>query len=783
MAAPWRILVALLVFAADIYVGLRWLHRGSGAARTALPFSARRRVESVRPATIAADAAVRKLLIKPDRGAMLGRLLWQHWRQSAWLMLPLAGMWMAFALTIASLFTSESRSPAAGILAGSVIFGAALMGCFVFQPDQQRRQYRFFVEHNIPPRYVWLARQLPWLATLLSTALVIRVVRLGSDGLTHVWQSQASILLAYAVVSYAAGQWTSMLIRSAIIAPVVGVVLSIALCGWVMLMDTMHVNWLWSFAPVPLALLFATWWRAPDWIAENKRWSARGRAAAVVLLPAAALLIAVPIYRVRQIPLVAWGYDVEKILPPITAEARATADLYRRASDLYVQPAKSHDANDSQPPAWANQPFWSRPRRPLTEFEREWLRQNAESLALVMEASRRPTCAFYDPRSATAPAVLRHDSGLVDLVIVSGRKREEEGKLDEALDRYFSALRVDSHLSAFALPYWPGENVQEAAKVFTLVVNWAAEGNQTAGQIDAALDRLRGVDSSMLRLDENLESAYLFARRRVLGDDSAIASGDPAEAQSSESDILWSRLMPWERQRGLRMLKLLNSTAIERLWGMQNSLAKHGGVVEQVVPTYDRSTLSILFQTSYSRGGLSDDPLEEAGWLRTTHPDLAPIGYEGIDAAYALAEFETFRRAAMLRLAIQSYRLKHGALPQSLAELVGPYFHEMPLDPYSGLEFRYFPAGLPPNAVAPVDESGIHPVVQDVPCVWSTGPNLSVELRYPEPDARVPHRPSSAAPVLEYYYETRGPWKYTREYDNVSVWARGFWFPIPERKH
>ncbi len=45
---------------------------------------------------------------------------------------------------------------------------AALMGACVFLSDQERRHFRFFVEHNVPPRYVWLTRQTAWLGTLLG---------------------------------------------------------------------------------------------------------------------------------------------------------------------------------------------------------------------------------------------------------------------------------------------------------------------------------------------------------------------------------------------------------------------------------------------------------------------------------------------------------------------------------------------------------------------------------------------------------------------------------------
>ena len=98
---------------------------------------------------------------------MLGHLLWQHWRQSRWLMLSLASIWIALALVIGLQFQFEWLQNGDSILKDSMIFGAALLGCCVFRPDHEQRSYRFFVEHNVPPRYVWLTRQLPWIATTL----------------------------------------------------------------------------------------------------------------------------------------------------------------------------------------------------------------------------------------------------------------------------------------------------------------------------------------------------------------------------------------------------------------------------------------------------------------------------------------------------------------------------------------------------------------------------------------------------------------------------------------
>ena len=46
-------------------------------------------------------------------------------------------------------------------------------------------------------------------------------------------------------------------------------------------------------------------------------------------------------------------------------------------------------------------------------------------------------------------------------------------------------------------------------------------------------------------------------------------------------------------------------------------------------------------------------------------------------------------RACQIALAIERFRLKNKRLPDSLEELIGDYFEEVPLDPYDGRQMRY----------------------------------------------------------------------------------------------
>ena len=232
---------------------------------------------------VAADVgAVRTLVATPERGAMLAHLFWQHWRQSARLMFLIAGLQIGLALVILASGLEDGDVNAVFPL----VIMAGLGGSCVFLADQERRHYRYFTEHNVPPRAVWFTRQVQWIAILAVSTMVTGFFWIGprtiaqlfnlvesATNLERYWSwnwnqfdyvpiPQVWLGLACVAVSYAAGQWTSMMIRSGLLAGFFGLVLAGVLCGWVFLMFLLEVSWLWTVVPIPLVLLWATWLRA-----------------------------------------------------------------------------------------------------------------------------------------------------------------------------------------------------------------------------------------------------------------------------------------------------------------------------------------------------------------------------------------------------------------------------------------------------------------------------------------------------------------------------------------
>jgi hypothetical protein len=662
------------------------------------------------------------------RAAMLVRLFWHQLRQSVPSMVGLSAMWVGLVYGLGSQFGWHWNDTDM-IMRPIIVTGAALMGCWVFHLDQRRHNYRFFIEHNVPPRFVWLTRLLPWLAVLLLSARLVLLIR-GEMSLSSIE------MLFIVIVSFAAGQWLSMLVQSTVIASVAGVVLAGVLSLWTLLMIHLKVDLRWSVATIPLVLLFVTWLRAPDWITENRRWSARLRAATVVVLPAVALLVAVPIYRAHEVPVTDPWADWSVNFPPVTDDAKAAAHLYLDAAVSITSRYKMTGGS----------------LLPISEDR--WLAENTKPLAMILEASKKPDCALGDPH---APDALQHWNypGPIDLVSASANQCAKQGKLNEALDRNFATLRVMSHLALVS----PASD----DRPFRQIAHWSILKGQTPQRIDAAIKRLSQLDSNLLRGDQMVAARYFEARKHVLAGDPLLFPGKGPEV---ETEAIVLQLMPWERERTLRMLNLMSSVAASRFRTLNDDLLSSRGSLYDVVPSENWGR-AFPFQINFESQvliigyGPSSESRQKAVWLSTTFPwDLFRFGDTALEAVEDRARFEVTRRATIIQLAIESYKLRHGKLPKSLDEIISAALPTVPLDPYSGEPFRYFPGGVPST-------DKFHPSDFQGAGIWSTGPNAY---------------PSRANDTAEPQYLWRTPIYFLYAGDRISgtpSWQAGLWFPLP----
>src|SRR5262249_17740528 len=104
------------------------------------------------------------------------------------------------------------------------------------------------------------------------------------------------------------------------------------------------------------------------------------------------------------------------------------------------------------------------------------------------------------------------------------------------------------------------EMTPDIRRVFRQIANWAGGKGQTAQRLRLAIGRLRAMDASVLRMDDFVKTTYILAQRWIDGNDQLRLSRylyyDSAELTR---EILWSKLMPWERARAMRVLNALTN--------------------------------------------------------------------------------------------------------------------------------------------------------------------------------------------------------------------------------
>ena len=800
-ALPRRAVLAALVALAGFWLATRWFKERRG-----------RRLPSARlPAGVATTTEASlfsERFCAAERTAILGRLVWQHWRQSRWLTITILGtsvlplLLIGIRLWLAHDFDESLRLRHIdvvvflwlGILLS--LISVPLLGLCAFHADQWRRGFRFLADRGVPPRYVWLSRQLiafgppallllVWLLAMFLIALLVlpNPVVIGSlywvkpselyAGLGEIGECILTVL-GYAVLGITVGQLASMLLRSGFLAGVVSVLVTSLLAGWCWLMSLWGVNWLWSVVPIPLVLLLATRLRTRDWLLERNTLRAWLPPALVLLVPAVALLTAVPLYRVYSVPAIDPGFSLEEYDRPLTAEEQATYDLYMQAS-FHIRGYKEH--NDL---IAAKEPSVIRALEAacIRALEAACVRHSREAIALGLKASDRK----YSPLVGNRLSIFQ-TSWVAELLIYSATQLEEQGKLDAAFDRYLAALRMSAQLRSW-YPIEGQPNPSDFSrgnlieiKTYARLPSWAARPGQTPKRILAAARRLEKLASDVPTAD-GIKAAHCCLRRFLLGDLGAldrtnISNPRPVPAFS----VFWLRL-PWERARALRLLNCITRSQLDAL-SVAEQAARRGEAIRQPPPP-PREYTNPWFREMDSAYALRKQIYAP--------PVCYARPWAQDEMVHDYTARETSRRAVRLVFALEAWKLQHGALPTNPDELVGPCLEKLPVDPYSGRPFRYFRHGLAmpfswsqPTLLGPLQFDTIRTLYcggidANAPFIWSTGAKVRCEpaARKGAPaEFRIRDDAGEFRGYRPPQFEFRWP---ASEYD---VWSSGWPFPIP----
>lgn len=755
-ALPARAVVAALVAMVDLAIGLRWLQLPGSRQRLAGLSTGER--------TAAAHALAG---VASGRRGGTAALLWQHWRQSARTMAVVAGAAVLAAwLTLWAIRTLAWADEYRLLVSAAILIGA-MFGVGTFLADQQQSGFRFFAEHGVRPRRVWFTRQLLWSLPLLPLAAlgVLAVLTMSPHPDDHNWwlvygeqyQSwgmarfpwptaigRAARLVGFLAVAYSAAQFSSLLFRSGFLAGFFAILFSSLLGGWALLMMELGVPWIWSVLPIPLVLLAATLVRSSDWMLERHTGRAWLKLALIVGLPLVAIAVCVPLHRAHEIPASPWlATALADYTRPMTATEKGTLELYRRAWEVYT-PREKVDV-----PGLLASPD----REPTAEEQAQrsaaYLSANEEALRLTLQASRQQA-DFFTPSGDDT--LLRRVSSLASLVVDSGGALQDEGKLDEALDRYLTAIRISRQLRQRASTFHYADRAEEYAS--QVLVQWAAAADQSPERIKRSIEAYQEHSQDLPAADEVLKSQWVVLRRAIEGDPEAIetvtgvrTSDHPAAREYVDTIVrraaLFDRLAPWEVARARRAVDHRTAEALFRKTNPE--FIYH--VVEPDRRWYE---------------------------YRRTTPLLREFDWRGAEEVRGDAlESETRRRATLVLLALEAWKAEHGELPDSLDPLVGTYLKELPVDPYRYQPFEYRPQGLP----LAFETSPVHPqrvfyvaIPANQPFLWSSGPILSLQ----DPGAADLHR--------KYLIDTGhglgwNQWRWpSSEYE---VWQAGWPFEIP----
>ncbi|MBN1588944.1 MAG: hypothetical protein JW888_05470, partial [Pirellulales bacterium] len=679
MALPVRLVVVGLVAWIDVWLAGRWFHDDG-----VLGFPRRPSHKTPLPAneSVGSDRPSSTTTTKPTYE--FGRLSWQQWRQSRRI-LAAFGLVALLVAIVSVVLPWLSTNDINGLWFVALVL-IPLAGVCVFRGDSQENRVQFLAQCGARPGRVWLTRQLVWFVAATAIMLVFLVPLIIAAGNNRPPDPEAVpaigfLLGTWWMVSYGCGQFCSIYFRSSILAAMVTLMLlvTVTVCGFVA--AAVDILLVVLVIPFSIILLVATRLRTRDWMLGRTDWRARRRAAGAVLVPLVVLLVAIPFYQVYSVPGGGPGFSVQQYTRPPTEAERATAKMYRKAWNAQRW-AKGVSGNFSQLSGeYQSTDDLVIDNKPLSRDQVAWIKANAKTIDLTVRASRQPEC-FRSDACGRSPHLGPHEVAcLGHLVASSAKQLTTDGKLDEALDRYLAALRVSLQLRPHCSFPWPVDRLE--ARVERGLIGWAAHTEQTPERIKRALDEVARLRSTTPSLDSSIKEEWCSGLAKLV----TIVSQPVHRENQQWNEIIQTaalRWFPWEQARARRVLNFLTRENLAIVDEVEKAVAG-GQPMGQSLRSFSRkSTMHNIW-----KGCLYHNVSPHIGRLQVVQRRVQEF-----------VACESRYRAFRLQLALAAWRLEHGEVPATLDQLVGAYLDAVPIDPYTGRPFRYFPKGHPGGAVS-----------------------------------------------------------------------------------
>jgi hypothetical protein len=660
---------------------------------------------------------------RPNFWTIFRRLTWQHWRQSRWLVIVVLVMLAPLIFAFIQLWWINNKYWRSGniryhdwvdfcmtISMPLAVAMPPLVASFTFLADQRQRSLRFFAQRGISSRMLWFSRLLPWLVIIVPFCLVAILAYFSTYiFLNHVGRPRGHeewfaislcilFLFGYLMLSLCVGQFCSMYFRSGFLAGLFSLIITALLILWAAYMWMCGINFLWSVLPIPVILLLATWLRAPDWILDRNTFASWLRPGLVLAVPAVVLLTVVPLYRVYKIPAVDPGFSISEFERPLTPEEEATRRLFEKAdqrmdwtiwNEMEKEEADAIQQNAEDEGKQAR--FFEIPKT-LSAKEISFVQANQETISLLVEASK--GAERIASNNYSTDGLLSLNSGTTNLLIDSAMILESDGQLDAALERYLSAIRI---AKKFDIIWGQGDYLERL--VYAHLPHWANRSGQTPERIKNAIRQVEKLTADMPARDGEIKFNYI----RMM---ESIREG-LHNTPILQNPVPFLARIPWERARALRLLNLITRQNIESVRRAEEDV-KAG---KPIGIHLEREQ----YRYSFTNFLIDRELLGDYFWQM----DFS------INQQYA--NMENNRRATLIVLALQAWKLEHGDYPKTLDELVGPYFEKLPNDPYSGDSYQYFPKGVKDWMYGLGMDFELLSPGKGKPVVWST--DLAIQLK------------------------------------------------------
>jgi hypothetical protein len=173
-----------------------------------------------------------------------------------------------------------------------------------------------------------------------------------------------------------------------------------------------------------------------------------------------------------------------------------------------------------------------------------------------------------------------------------------------------------------------------------------------------------------------------------------------AELGGKDVPALLLKYLPWERRRLERLLAFAAATELDELRAVERDLRNHLSLPVALAARAPWTRLQQEWETSLPIVGRVFSSLQSH--LRAFH--------------------QTQRRATVVRLELQCWRVVQGRFPERLRELQSGDVATDIRDPCSGLPFVYRPQGFGLELSSPGGRDSIRPFQ---PFLWSTGLHIA----------------------------------------------------------